>query len=76
MRVVVTGANGFLGRHLSAALAAGGDEVVGISLERGALPPALRFVAADICDADAIARAVDAAAPDAVVHLAALSHVG
>jgi GDP-4-dehydro-6-deoxy-D-mannose reductase len=76
VRVVVTGANGFLGRHLSAALAAGGDEVVGVSLERGALPPEVPFVAADICDADAVARAVDEAAPDAVVHLAALSHVG
>ncbi|MGH7336190.1 MAG: NAD-dependent epimerase/dehydratase family protein, partial [Myxococcota bacterium] len=76
MRVAVTGANGFLGRHLTAALAAGGDEVVGISLERGALPAAIPFVAADIRDADAVARAIDDAAPDAVVHLAALSHVG
>jgi GDP-4-dehydro-6-deoxy-D-mannose reductase len=33
-------------------------------------------VRADVTDADAIARAVDDAAPDAVVHLAALSHVG
>ena len=76
MRVVVTGANGFLGRHLSAALVAGGDEVVGVSLERGALPAEIAFVAADICDAEALTRAVDDAAADAIVHLAALSHVG
>lgn len=76
MRVVVTGANGFLGRHLAAALVAGGDEVVGVSLERGELPASVPFVRADVTDAAAIARAVDDAAPDAVVHLAALSHVG
>jgi GDP-4-dehydro-6-deoxy-D-mannose reductase len=76
VRVVVTGANGFLGRHLSTALAAGGDEVVGISLERGELPAAIPFVAADVCDREALERAIDDAAPDAIVHLAALSHVG
>lgn len=76
MRVLVTGATGFLGRHLAALLAARGDEVTALALEPGPLPPAIRFVAADVRDAAGVARAVVAAAPDAIVHLAALSHVG
>lgn len=76
MRVLVTGATGFLGRHLAALLAARGDEVTALALEPGPLPPAIRFVAADVRDAGGVARAVAAAAPDAIVHLAALSHVG
>lgn len=76
MKVAVTGANGFLGQHLTAALLAAGDEVVALSLERGGLAPAIPFRAVDVRDRAALERALDEFAPDAVVHLAALSHVG
>lgn len=61
MRVLVTGASGFVGRWLSADLAAAGHEV----LE----PPA----GLDVTDADAVDAAMSEAQPDAIAHLAALS---
>lgn len=76
MRVLLTGAAGFLGRHLARRLAGVGCEVIGLSLEPVGLPAGMSFVAADVRDRPAIVGAVDRVAPDAIVHLAALSHVG
>ena len=65
MRVaLVTGAGGFVGRHLVAHLVASGDAVVAVDRE------------VDVTDPQAVAAAVAAASPDVVYHLAALSHVG
>jgi GDP-4-dehydro-6-deoxy-D-mannose reductase len=76
VRVLVTGANGFLGRHLVGALAARGDEPVAVSLERGPLPADVPFHQVDVRDRSAFGAAVADVDPDSVVHLAALSHVG
>lgn len=88
MRVLVTGAAGFVGAATAAALVGRGDDVVGIDNLNDYYPPALkrarlarlqesplfRFVEADIADPDALARA--AAGPfDAVIHLAAQAGV-
>ncbi len=64
MRVLVTGARGFVGRHLVAHLRERGDEIVEVDRE------------VDVTDGEAMASAVAEAAPEAVCHLAALSHVG
>ena len=71
MRAVVTGASGFVGRHLVAHLHACGDTVVAVdhAAQDGAL-------AVDVTDEDALTRAIRDASPDAVYHLAARSHVG
>lgn len=69
MRVVVTGASGFIGRHLVAALAAAGEHVIALSATR-AVAGAAEWHAADILSAEA--RRI-AARGDAIVHLAALS---
>jgi GDP-4-dehydro-6-deoxy-D-mannose reductase len=63
VRVLVTGAGGFVGRRLLPQLRAAGHEAVGIDRE------------VDVADAAALERAVAGAAPDALVHLAALSFV-
>ncbi len=71
MRVLVTGAIGFVGRHLCAALEARGHAVVAASRgEAGgaALP-------LDLQDALSLCGIVDVARPDAVAHFAAQAFV-
>jgi GDP-4-dehydro-6-deoxy-D-mannose reductase len=63
MRVLVTGAAGFVGRRLVARLAQEGADVTGVDRE------------VDVADAEAVRRAVAEVRPDAVVHLAALTFV-
>jgi GDP-4-dehydro-6-deoxy-D-mannose reductase len=76
LRVLITGASGFVGRHLARECAQDGNEVIGLS-RSGGLPDELGSgVAVDLRDADATAAAVRAAQPDVVYHLAALSSVG
>jgi UDP-glucuronate 4-epimerase len=86
-RVLVTGAAGFIGSHLIAALAARGDEVVGIdnfdpfypramkerNLAEVGERPGLCFHELDMLDADAVARLLTA--ETVVVHLAAKAGV-
>jgi uncharacterized protein (TIGR01777 family) len=72
VKVVVTGATGFIGRALTAALTARGDEVTALTRDpaRAAptLPPGVRCVASDL-ESPGPWRAALAGA-DAVVHLA------
>lgn len=71
-RVLVTGATGFLGRHLRPALAAEGAEVHGIRTSgKGMGAGVARWHTADVRDAGALRDAVAAARPDLVIHLAA-----
>jgi GDP-4-dehydro-6-deoxy-D-mannose reductase len=64
VRALVTGGRGFVGTWLIAHLRAEGDQVVSIDRE------------VEITDAAAVREAVTAAGPDALYHLAALTHVG
>jgi len=64
MRAFVTGAAGFVGRHLTAHLEAVGDEV------------AVLAEGTDIADEAAVAAAVAEAAPEVLYHLAGWAHVG
>jgi len=73
-RVVITGANGFIGRHLTAAQLALGRQVVAIDQNVGNLDdikrdPMLTIIETDICDAAAMSEAVNGT--DIVFHLAA-----
>jgi dTDP-glucose 4,6-dehydratase len=86
MRILVTGGAGFIGsavcRHLVGDL---GHEVVNLdkltyaaclaSLDPIAENPRYHFEHADICDRSALDRIFAATRPDAVMHLAAESHV-
>jgi GDP-4-dehydro-6-deoxy-D-mannose reductase len=67
MRALVTGAGGFVGRHLVAHLRAAGDEVVTTDPAAGG---------ADITDAAAIGIEIARAAPEVVYHLAGWADVG
>lgn len=66
MKALVTGAAGFVGRHLVSHLRACGDDIVGIDRPDGP----------DLLDAAAVTAVVRDIAPDAVYHLAGWSDVG
>lgn len=76
MRILVTGAAGFFGRHLCRHLQAAGEEVVGTGLGGEIAPPGVPLHTLDVRDAAAVAAVIHRVSPDAVLHLAALSHVG
>ena len=74
---LVTGATGFVGRHVWDALTAGPPESLGISPEVYALGrhsprgcPEPRFLAADLNDVAGLGRAVRRIGPDFVIHMA------
>jgi len=78
-RIVVTGANGFIGLALVQALAARGDEVVGFDIVTGPALHALcgryanvRVVPGDISEWHHVANLLRDARPDAVLHCAAV----
>jgi GDP-4-dehydro-6-deoxy-D-mannose reductase len=64
MRALITGGRGFVGRHLLDHLAESGDDVTVIDIEHDV---------ADVASMNAVVRDV---APEAIYHLAAISHVG
>ncbi len=80
MRVFVTGVSGFAGLVLARALVAAGHAVHGF----GRHPPdparlvgaPVEFHPGDVRDQAAVARAVGAVVPDAIVHLAAVAEPG
>jgi GDP-4-dehydro-6-deoxy-D-mannose reductase len=71
VRVLVTGAHGFVGRHLTAALRARGHDVV----EADRAERAVDALALDVTDPLAVRAAFDLVRPDAVAHLAAQASV-
>jgi GDP-4-dehydro-6-deoxy-D-mannose reductase len=64
MRALITGGKGFVGHWLAAHLKDCGDDVVVIDVET------------DVADGVALRKVVSDAAPEAIYHLAALTHVG
>ncbi|HEY3843501.1 MAG TPA: GDP-mannose 4,6-dehydratase [Acidimicrobiales bacterium] len=64
MRALITGGKGFVGNWLAAHLKDAGDEVVVIDVET------------DVADGPALRRVVADSRPEAIYHLAALTHVG
>lgn len=76
MRVLITGASGFVGGWLALACAQRGDHVLGLS-RSGTLDAASgQGVALDLADAPALTRLLTEFEPTVIFHLAALSHVG
>jgi GDP-4-dehydro-6-deoxy-D-mannose reductase len=64
MRALITGGKGFVGHWLAAYLKDRGDEVVVIDIET------------DVADGAAVGRVMADVVPEAVYHLAAMTHVG
>ncbi|MEM1202379.1 MAG: NAD-dependent epimerase/dehydratase family protein [Acidobacteriota bacterium] len=76
-RVLITGITGFVGCHLARHLAAEGYGVFGLATDPNRCDvQAVRFYTVDVTDREALRGAIDDCDPDAIVHLAGLSHVG
>ncbi len=85
MKILVTGGAGFIGSAVVRKAIAEGHEVVNLdaltyaaclaNLASVEAHPNYAFEHANICDADALARIFARHSPDAVMHLAAESHV-
>lgn len=78
MRVLVTGASGLVGSHVCGRLAAAGHDVTGTCHRHPERVPAggVRRESLDLADAVDIERVFAAAAPEVVVHTAALADIG
>ena len=78
-RILVTGATGFVGRHVMAALRAElrpGEALLGVGRGAKAALPGTAFQALELTDRVAVRACLAAFAPTQVLHLAALSSVG
>jgi UDP-glucuronate 4-epimerase len=88
LRVLVTGAAGFIGSHVCETLIARGHHVAGVDAfddtlypaevkrrTAAALAPGVAIAEADVCDEAAMQRAMDDARADVICHLAALAGV-
>lgn len=75
MVILVTGANGFIGKCLTDALLEAGYEVAGLDLKERKLESAkYRHYSADLSDKDAVARIMKESRAERIIHLAALAH--
>jgi dTDP-glucose 4,6-dehydratase len=85
MKLLITGGAGFIGSNLARLAMSDGHQVAVVDKltyagNRASLAdlegkPGFTFVQADICDAEAMRQAMATVCPDAVMHLAAESHV-
>lgn len=73
-KALITGINGFTGRHLALELTQAGYDVVGLTHQLdGSIP--WRIEACDISDRSALKALLSAEQPDVIAHLAAISFV-
>lgn len=71
MRILITGIEGFVGRHLAAHLAGKGHAVRGTTLGKGVVVEGAEELSAlDVREPDRVRRVMEEARPEAVVHLA------
>jgi nucleoside-diphosphate-sugar epimerase len=73
MRILVTGASGFIGGVACAQALERGHEVTALVRRPGSEPRGTTAVAGDLRDAEAVRAAIAATKPDCVLHLAAVT---
>ncbi len=71
MKVLVTGASGFLGGFVCARLVERGHEVVALVRRDGSQPPGTTALLGNLSNAGSLSRALNLAEPECVIHLAA-----
>ncbi|HOT90837.1 MAG TPA: SDR family NAD(P)-dependent oxidoreductase [Anaerolineae bacterium] len=72
--IFITGATGFIGRRLTEQLVAAGADVTALTLPEEVpwVPQGVRVLPGDITDATSVQRAISAAQPTLIIHLAAV----
>ncbi|MBN1423897.1 GDP-mannose 4,6-dehydratase [Candidatus Fermentibacteria bacterium] len=75
MRLIVTGAEGFVGGHLLPHLLRRGHQVTGTYLAAHPDIEGVAWIQTDLISPQSVSALVNAAQPDGVIHLAAISHV-
>jgi nucleoside-diphosphate-sugar epimerase len=70
MKVLVTGATGFLGSRVVAGLLAAQDHVIALRRPQTPAPPSMSTVACDLADTARVHEILETHRPDAVLHLA------
>lgn len=75
MRVLVTGAAGFVGSHLVRTLLERGHEVVGMGVEEAVLQGGTAYIQADLTRPEQVDPIMADVKPEAVIHLAGISSV-
>jgi len=73
LRILLTGAAGFVGRHLSARLLAAGHEITGLDLPGAPAPAGVLPLEWDLAEGEGLAERLAELKPEAVLHLAAQS---
>ncbi len=71
MKVLLTGASGFLGRFVAAELSSRGHQVDGLVRRLGSEPVGTTAVAGDLADSGSLQAALAKSTPECVIHLAA-----
>jgi nucleoside-diphosphate-sugar epimerase len=71
MRVLVTGASGFIGRAVCRELSERGHDIAALVRRAGSEPPGTKPVTGDLADEDSISAGIEGGGPDCVIHLAA-----
>jgi GDP-4-dehydro-6-deoxy-D-mannose reductase len=75
MKILVTGAGGFVGAHLLNELAANGHEPIGVINISEKPKNNVKVISCDLMDAEAVGQ-IDFSGLDAVIHLAGLAAIG
>jgi nucleoside-diphosphate-sugar epimerase len=71
MRILITGASGFIGRNLCTRLRGDGHELSALVRRPGSEPTGVRALTGDLSDSEGLKKIVGEAQPDCVIHLAA-----
>lgn len=79
MKVLVTGASGFVGRHMVQELVSHGYEVTALTYRAehsaASLPGSIRAIACDLSHRQQVSEVLSSLRPEALIHLAGRAHV-